>query len=87
MQIKNKPIYIAAGNFSVELHVSFLPSGTRSKYCEVPFLLDMVIGIFISKSQVIDIHLFQTYLLQIQNVTVKFKTAWETSSLFFTEVL
>lgn len=57
MQIKNKPIYILpVGNFSVELHVSFLPSGTRSKYSEVPFLLDMVIRIFISKSQVIDIH-------------------------------
>lgn len=44
------------------------------KYGEV-LLLDTVIRIFISNSPVIDIHLQQLQLLQIQNVTMKFKTA------------
>lgn len=55
------------------------PGGSIVKFL---FLLDVVIRIFISNSPVIDIHLLHTLLLQILNVTVKFKTAWKACSLF-----
>lgn len=58
------------------------PQASGGSIVKFFFLLDKVIRIFISNSLVIDIHLLHTLLLQILNVTVKFKTAWKACSLF-----